>query len=123
MRRKWQRKERNAQVGDYVAFLKEDNEIRGKWCVGRIVSTFPGADGIVRNVAVKTSESSYKRPVQKIASSIQLKALIKCGLSPVAWGNVSWTSMRRCGRKLMKTFIICSASSYFEDFKEDCWTM
>ena len=66
MRRKWQRKERNAQVGDYVAFLKEDNEIRGKWCVGRIVSAFPGADGIVRNVAVKTSESSYKRPVQKI---------------------------------------------------------
>ena len=67
MRRKWQRKERNVQVCDYVAFLKEDNEMRGKWCVGRIVSTFPGADGILRNVTVTTSESSYKRPIRKIS--------------------------------------------------------
>ena len=28
-----------------------------------------------------------------------------------------------CGRKLMKAFVmICFASSYFQDFKEDCWT-
>ena len=62
MRLKWQRKERNAQVGDYVAFSKEDNEIRGKCCAGRIVSTFPGAGGIVRNVAVKTSEQVTSDP-------------------------------------------------------------
>lgn len=67
MRRKWHEKTRNAKVGDYVTFLKEDSDIRGKWCIGKITEVFPGSDGIVRNVTVMTSESSYRRPVQKIS--------------------------------------------------------
>ena len=33
----------------------------------RIVDVFPGADGKVRNVKVKTAKGVYSRPVTKIA--------------------------------------------------------
>ena len=35
--------------------------------MGRITDVFPGADGKVRNVKVKTFKGVYRRPVTKIA--------------------------------------------------------
>ena len=66
-RKKWQAKNRNAQVGDFVIFIKEDNDVRGKWNTGVIDETFPGNDGLVRNVNIRTSDGIYKRPVTKIS--------------------------------------------------------
>ena len=43
------------------------NAVRGKWAVGRVTKVYPGADGRVRNVTVKTATGEYSRPVTKIA--------------------------------------------------------
>ena len=46
----------NLEVGDIV-LLVDDDVKRNKWPMGRIVDTFPGDDGLVRKVDVKTSSS------------------------------------------------------------------
>jgi hypothetical protein len=66
LRKKWQVERRNVQVNDVVTYI-DDNAIRGKWMLGRIVEVYPGQDGRIRNVRVKTSVGQYIRPVTKIA--------------------------------------------------------
>mgnify|MGYP002804517171 CR=1 FL=1 len=46
--------------------IADPNTVRGKWQTGRILQVFPGDDGIVRNVEVKTAAGTYKRPVTKV---------------------------------------------------------
>lgn len=65
-RKRWHVQNRNVQVGDIVT-LANQNAVRGKWAVGRITKVYPGADGRVRNVTVKTATGEYSRPVTKIA--------------------------------------------------------
>ena len=57
---------RNVHPDDRV-IVPENNAIRGKWNIGRIVAVFPGPDGRVRNVKMKTATGEYSRPVTKIA--------------------------------------------------------
>ena len=64
--KKWHMDRRNVQPDDTV-IVAENNAIRCKWNVGRIVGVFPGPDGRVRNVKVKTATGEYSRPVTKIA--------------------------------------------------------
>ena len=66
LRKKWQVERRNVQVNDVVTYT-DDNAIRGKWMLGRIVEVYPGQDGRIRNVKVKTSVGQYIRPVTMIA--------------------------------------------------------
>ena len=54
-RAKWQLKTRQLQVGD-VVLLVDYNAPRGKWDLARVTDVFPGPDGVVRNVQVKTSK-------------------------------------------------------------------
>lgn len=64
-RQKWNRIRRNAEVGDIVLLI--DHSIpRGKWLLGRVLKTFPGRDGLVRTVEVKTQSSTLIRPIQKL---------------------------------------------------------
>ena len=63
---KWHRPSRNMQPGDLV-ILQEDNMIPSKWPLARVMQVFPGSDGIVRVVTVKTSAGIYKRPITKMA--------------------------------------------------------
>lgn len=65
-RKKWQVERRNVRVDDVVT-VADANAIRGKWAVGRILEVYPGPDGRVRNVKVKTSTGVYSRPITKIA--------------------------------------------------------
>ena len=64
-RQKWHRPRRNAQIGDLV-LLVDESLPRGKWPLGRIVSTRAGRDGLVRTVEVKTQTSTLQRPIQKL---------------------------------------------------------
>ena len=65
-RQKWHAENRNVRVDDFV-IVESPNAIRGKWNVGRIVEVYPGQDGKVRNMRVKTRTGEYQRPITKIA--------------------------------------------------------
>ena len=69
-RAKWQLKTRQLQVGD-VVLLVDYRVPRGKWNVARVTDVFPGPDGVVRNVRVKTSTGVYDRSIQKCCPLIE----------------------------------------------------
>ena len=47
--------------------LKDDDAVKGKWDLARILRTLPGRDNVVRTVEVKTKDGIYVRPVSKLA--------------------------------------------------------
>ena len=47
--------------------MYDDNAVRGKWTLGRIIEVYPGEDGRTRDAKVKTATGEYSRPVTKIA--------------------------------------------------------
>ena len=63
---KWNHSMRNFQVGDVVC-LHEDGFAPLKWLLARGISVFPGEDGLVRVVTIKTRKGTYKRPANKIS--------------------------------------------------------
>jgi len=64
-RSKWTKYGQPIKVGDLV-FIADGDLPRCQWPRGRIVKVFPGSDGRVRVVEVKTSSGIYRRPVVKI---------------------------------------------------------
>jgi hypothetical protein len=64
-RKQWNRKNRNVRVDDWV-IIADPNAVRGNWKNGRIIRVFPGDDGLVRNVEVKTATGNYRRPITKL---------------------------------------------------------
>ncbi|XP_043206534.1 uncharacterized protein LOC122372920 isoform X2 [Amphibalanus amphitrite] len=64
-RQKWRQAGRNLQIGDIVLVLDKDLP-RGSWPLGRIVRVFPSADRLVRKALVRTSTSTYLRPIHKM---------------------------------------------------------
>nr|XP_041633540.1 uncharacterized protein LOC121503294 [Drosophila kikkawai] len=64
-RNKWRAPARNLQVGDMVV-VKEDNLPSNEWRLGRIDAVFPGADGHVRVVDIRTARGLIKRPIAKL---------------------------------------------------------
>ena len=65
-RKKWQVEKRNVRPDDIVG-VSDPNALRGKWSIGRVLEVYPGPDGRVRNVEVKTSTGMYRRPITKLA--------------------------------------------------------
>ena len=63
---KWHRHSRNITIGDAV-LIREDGLVPTKWPLARVTAVYPGKDDVVRVVQVKTSTSTYTRPVSKIA--------------------------------------------------------
>ncbi|XP_055615326.1 uncharacterized protein LOC129761617 [Toxorhynchites rutilus septentrionalis] len=53
------------RVGQMI-LVQDENKPSIAWPLGRIESTHPGEDGVVRVVTIKTANGSYKRPVSKI---------------------------------------------------------
>ena len=49
-----------------MVIIREENLPRMSWPLGVIVKTFPGKDGIIRAVSVKTSKGIFTRPIQKL---------------------------------------------------------
>jgi hypothetical protein len=66
-RSKWRSQQPNLQPGMLV-LLREDNLPPMSWKLGIISETFPGADGYVRVVTVKTSSGQLKRPIHKLVA-------------------------------------------------------
>ena len=66
LRKKWHMERRNVQVNDVVTYT-DDNAVRGKWMLGRIVEVYPSQDGRIRNVKVKTSVGQHIGAVTKFA--------------------------------------------------------
>ena len=64
-RKKWNSERRNVRDNDIV-MVADPNAVCGKWTIGRVMSIYPGSDGKIRNVKVKTSTSEYQRPITKI---------------------------------------------------------
>ena len=52
-RTKWKRKERPLKIGN-VVLMVDENVSRGKWNLARVIEVFPGNDGVIRNVKLKT---------------------------------------------------------------------
>ncbi|XP_064108041.1 uncharacterized protein LOC135216591 [Macrobrachium nipponense] len=50
----------------YLVLVKEDNLSRLHWPLGVIVDVFPGKDGLIRSVNVKTSKGVITRPIQRL---------------------------------------------------------
>ncbi|XP_043484671.1 uncharacterized protein LOC122512723 [Leptopilina heterotoma] len=63
---KWIAGEENIKVGTLVT-IRDDNSPPMRWCMGRIVETIPGDDGIVRVVKVRTVNGIIERGVKRIA--------------------------------------------------------
>ncbi|XP_076626738.1 uncharacterized protein LOC143344506 [Colletes latitarsis] len=64
-RHKWSQPQPNVQPGDLCLVTSEVTPPT-KWPIGRILPTYPGDDGRVRVVLVKTPFSTIKRPVTKL---------------------------------------------------------
>ena len=64
-RKKWKEKKRSLKDGD-VVLVAEPNLPRGVWTLGRIMSTHPGQDGLVRAVKVRTQHGEYRRPTTNL---------------------------------------------------------
>ena len=64
-RQKWTEARPNITVNSLV-LLVDESLPRGKWPLGRILDVFPGPDGLVRSVLVKTASGEYTRPITRI---------------------------------------------------------
>lgn len=54
------------KVGDLVVIV-DPNLPRNVWPKGRVERAYPGADGIVRVVDVRTKSGVMRRPVKRLA--------------------------------------------------------
>lgn len=62
---KWTNLTENVKVGDLV-LIKEENTPRGVWPMGLIQEVYPGKDGLVRSVKVRTKATELIRPIVKL---------------------------------------------------------
>ena len=65
-RSKWKLDQPNVKIGDLVMVLDPISVLKRSWRLGRITKTYPGKDGRVRVVDVKTEGKVYRRPVNKL---------------------------------------------------------
>lgn len=64
-RNKWLVPKYNIKVNDMV-MLRNVLTPPTTWLLGRIVKVFPGKDGLVRSVEVRTEYSHFKRPIGQV---------------------------------------------------------
>ena len=62
---KWNEEQPALRVGD-VVLISDDKVSRGRWPMGRVEKLFPGKDGLVRTVTLKTQKGALCRPVQRL---------------------------------------------------------
>ena len=65
-RQKWSTDHPNLMIGD-VVLIKGDLFPPLQWNLGKIVKLFPGTDGNVTVVSVKSSRGEFRRSIHKLA--------------------------------------------------------
>ena len=64
-RKKWHQEKADLKINDLVLVLEKD-VVRGQWPLGRVLEVFPGPDGHVRVVKIKTSKGEVMRNITKV---------------------------------------------------------
>ena len=64
---KWFKSRENVKEGALV-IIHSDNTPPQQWVLARMIKSFPGSDGKVRVVELKTSEGILRHSIHKIAS-------------------------------------------------------
>lgn len=64
-RYKWREVENPLKIDDLV-LLRNDHTPPCTWELGKVIAVYPGPDGVIRVVKVRTASSSYKRPITKL---------------------------------------------------------
>ena len=64
-RTKWTKSEINLSKNDLV-IIKSKDVPRSHWPLGRILDIYPGSDGVVRSVKIKTPNGELIRPSRSI---------------------------------------------------------
>ena len=62
---KWFRRRENVKIGDVVLELNPHRK-RLQWEMALIVDTYPGENGLVRKVCIRTQNGEYNRPIHKL---------------------------------------------------------
>ena len=65
VRKKWFHPRHNLKREDVVMMVEPDAN-RGDWPLGRVTEVYPGEDGLVRVVRVKSRNNEYVRPIHRI---------------------------------------------------------
>ncbi|XP_043466289.1 uncharacterized protein LOC122501089 [Leptopilina heterotoma] len=66
-RNKWTRTQANIRPNDIVLVIDPSLMRANKWPLGRVQEVFPGPDGLVRTVRLRTAFGTYERPIHKIS--------------------------------------------------------
>ena len=85
-RTKWQTIKPNLQPEDIVIIRPERHLFSCHWPLGRILETFPGDDGLVRVVKIKTATGEYKRAVTRHSLLYRPKELQESSPQPLPPG-------------------------------------
>ncbi|XP_045036710.1 uncharacterized protein LOC123477439 [Daphnia magna] len=72
-RKKWKSAQENLSVGDIVLLL-DPNQPCGLWKIGHVNQVYPGNEGLVRVVKVRTKDGEYTRAIHRL--SILKKAAV-----------------------------------------------
>lgn len=64
-RTKWRVEQMNLYVGKMI-LVRQPNLPASKWLLGRVVECFPGHDGRIRTVKIRTERSTYLRPITEL---------------------------------------------------------
>ena len=75
IRSKSQKVKDNFKIHDMV-LVYDENSPRGKWPLGRVVKLFPDRQNCVRQVLVKTSRSTIRRPISKLYKIVDAATLV-----------------------------------------------
>ena len=62
---KWFHPRHNLKPGD-VVLIAEPTCSRGEWPLGRVVEVYPGSDGLVRTVKLRSKNKEYLRPIHRL---------------------------------------------------------
>jgi hypothetical protein len=62
---KWRRHQEGYEVGS-LAIIIGDNPLQKTWLRGVITAVYPGEDGLIRNVAIRTPAGEFVRPSVKV---------------------------------------------------------
>ncbi|GFS80164.1 bel12-ag transposon polyprotein [Nephila pilipes] len=60
------KREDKINVGDIVLIGTDDKKKRLHWLLGRVLELFPGKDGIIRLVKLRTEKGNVLRPIQRL---------------------------------------------------------